>query len=250
MRLAGKVAFITGGASGIGAETARVFCREGAKVVIADCDAGAARNLVVELEGQGAAARAVEMDVTNSSQVERAIGECLETYDGLHVLFNGAGIVIEGGVVEMAEEDWDKVMAVNVKGTFQTCKFVIPEMAKRGGGAIINVGSIQSFSGNSVSAAYTASKSAILTLTRNIAVKHAHENIRANTVCPGDCETPLTEALFRENKGMRERLTAKYPLGRLAQPRDIANGALYLASDEASFTTGTELVIDGGFLAL
>lgn len=249
MRLAGKVAFITGGASGIGAETARVFSKEGARLVIADLDLGAAKALVSTIQADGGDAVAVEMDVTNGQQVERAIATCLKTFGQIDVVFNCAGIVIEGGVVEMAEEDWDKVMAVNVKGTFLVCKFAIPELAALGGGVIVNVGSIQSFAANSVSAVYTASKAAILTLTRNIAVNHAHQNIRANTICPGDCETTLLTSLFEENEGMRERITAKYPLGRLAQPRDIANAVLFLASDEASFANGTELVIDGGFLA-
>lgn len=249
MRLTDKVAFITGGASGIGAETARVFVAEGARVVIADVDLEAAEAMVAELTSQGGQALAVEMDVTNAGQIEQAIATCLDAHGKLDILFNCAGIVIEGGVVDMSEEDWDKVMDVNVKGTFLTCKYAIPEMAKRGGGAIVNVGSIQSFSGDSVSAVYTASKAAILTLTRNIAIKHAHQNIRANTVCPGDCETPLIASLFDEHQGMRERLTAKYPMGRLAQPRDIANAVLFLASDEAAFANGTELVIDGGFLA-
>ena len=250
MRLKDKVAFITGGASGIGAETARVFSAEGARVAIGDLDLDAAEAIASELREGGGDAGAFRMDVTNSAQVASAIGACAERFGGLDILFNCAGIVIEGGVVDMAEEDWDAVMDVNVKGTYLACKYAIPVMAEGGGGVIINVGSIQSFAANSVSAVYTASKAAIITLTRNMAVKYAHQGIRANTVCPGDCETPLLTTLFDENEGLRERLTAKYPVGRLAQPRDIANAVVFLASEEAGFANGTELVIDGGFLAM
>ena len=243
------MALITGGASGIGAETARVFAREGALLVIADINSQAAGEMVTEITGSGGQAVAAEIDVRNAAQAEAAIARCVEAYGKIDILFNSAGIVIEGDVVDLSEADWDKVMDVNVKGTFLMCKYAIPEMTKNGGGVIVNVGSIQSFSANSVSCVYTASKAAILTLTRNIAVKYADQNIRANTVCPGDCETPLMTALFAENQGMRERITAKYPMGRMAQPIDIANAVLFLASDEASFATGTELTIDGGFLA-
>ena len=156
---------------------------------------------------------------------------------------------IEGGVLDLSEEDWDAVINVNVKGTFLACKHAIPAMIAGGGGAIVNVGSIQSYSADSASLVYTASKAAILTLTRNIALRFADRGIRANTVCPGDCETPLVEALFERNEGMREEIAAKYPMGRLARPIDIANAVLFLVSDEAAFATGTELTIDGGFLA-
>lgn len=249
MRLKDKVTLITGGASGIGAETARVFAREGALLAIADVNSQAADEMVAEIKDSGGQSIAVEVDVTDSAQVAAAIAECVKAYGKLDILFNSAGIVIEGDVTDLAEDDWDKVMDVNVKGTFLMCKHAIPEMIRNGGGVIVNVGSIQSFSANSVSCVYTASKAAILTLTRNIAVKYADRNIRANTVCPGDCETPLMAALFEQNDGMRERITAKYPMGRMAQPADIANAVLFLASDEASFATGTELTIDGGFLA-
>jgi len=249
MRLKNKVALITGGASGIGAETARVFAREGALLVIADINSQAAGEMVTEITGSGGQAIAAKVDVTNAAQAEAAIARCVDAYGKIDILFNSAGIVIEGDVVDLSEADWDKVMDVNVKGTFLMCKYAIPEMTKNGGGVIVNVGSIQSFAANSVSCVYTASKAAILTLTRNIAVKYADQNIRANTVCPGDCETPLMTALFAENQGMRERITAKYPMGRMAQPIDIANAVLFLASDEACFATGTELTIDGGFLA-
>ena len=246
MRLENKVALITGGASGIGAETARVFVAEGAKVVLSDLNLKAAQALADEL---GGGAMAVAADVTDEAQVKGAVAACMDRHGRLDILFNCAGIFIDGGVVDLSEDDWDKVMDVNVKGTFFACKHAIPHMAEGGGGAIVNVGSIQSFSGDSMSAVYTASKAAILTLSRNIALKHAHQNIRSNTVCPGDCETPLISELFDRNEGMRERITEKYPIGRLAQPRDIANTVLFLASDEAAFATGTEITIDGGFMA-
>ena len=244
MRLAGKVAFITGGASGIGAETARLFAREGAHVAVADKDADAAEALAVEIGGQ-----AVTLDVTRADQVKAAVAHVVERYGRLDILFNSAGLFIEGGVLDLSEEDWDTVMDVNVKGTFLACKHAIPAMIEGGGGAIVNVGSIQSYSADSASLVYTASKAAILTLTRNIALRFADQGIRANTVCPGDCETPLVQALFERNEGMREEIAAKYPMGRLAQPIDIANAVLFLVSDEAAFATGTELTIDGGFLA-
>jgi len=244
MRLAGKVAFITGGASGIGAETARLFAREGARVTIGDMDADAARALAAEIGGE-----AVMVDVTRTDQVEAAVAHIVERHGRLDILFNSAGIFIEGGVLDLSEEDWDAVMDVNVKGTFLACKHAIPAMIDSGGGAIVNVGSIQSYSADSASLVYTASKAAILTLTRNIALRFADRGIRANTVCPGDCETPLVQALFERNEGMREQISAKYPMGRLAQPIDIANAVLFLVSDEAAFATGTELTIDGGFLA-
>jgi NAD(P)-dependent dehydrogenase (short-subunit alcohol dehydrogenase family) len=249
MRLDGKVAFITGGASGIGAETALRFAREGARVAIGDLNEAAAVALARRIDTQGGEALAVSLDVTQSCQVEAAIAKTVDQFGRLDILFNSAGIFIEGGVLDHTEADWDAVMDVNVKGTFFACRHAIPAMLEVGGGAIVNVGSIQSFSGDSASLVYTASKAAILTLTRNIALKFAGRNIRCNTVCPGDCETPLIEALFEQNPGMREAIAAKYPAGRLAKPADIANAVLFLASDEAAFANGTELVIDGGFLA-
>lgn len=250
MRLKDKVALVTGGASGIGAETVASFVREGARVVVVDVNLAAAQDVCRRIDADVSRAVAVRGDVVDSEQMRAAVGACLETHRRLDILFNSAGIVKEGGVTDMDEADWDAMMAVNVKGTFLACRHAIPAMAGSGGGAIVNVGSIQSFAANSVSAAYTASKAAILTLTRNIAVKHAHQGIRANTVCPGDCETPLLTDLFDRDPALRVRLTAKYPLGRIAQPRDIANAVVFLASDEASFITGTELVVDGGFLAM
>ena len=247
MRLENKVIFITGGASGIGAETTRVFVQHGAKVCIADIDVDAARHEAAKLGADEATA--VEVDVTVSSQVAQAIDHCVKTFGRLDGICNSAGIVIEGDVTDISEQDWHKVMDVNVNGTFLCCRHGIPKLIDNGGGSIINIGSIQSFCGDSVSSAYTTSKAAILTLTRNIAVKYAQHNVRANTICPGDCETPLMEKLFAENPGLREKLSAKYPIGRLAQPRDIANGAVFLASDESSFITGSELTIDGGFRA-
>ena len=246
MRLAGKVAFITGGASGIGAETARLFAREGARVAVGDVDAGAAEAVVQEI---GSEALSVPVDVTRADQVGSAVARVVERYGRIDILFNSAGVFIEGGVLDLSENDWDAVMDVNVKGTFLSCKHAIPAMIAGGGGAIVNVGSIQSYSADSASVVYTASKAAILTLTRNIALRFADRGIRANTICPGDCETPLVQALFERNEGMREEVAAKYPMGRLAQPIDIANAVLFLVSDEAAFATGTELTIDGGFLA-
>jgi NAD(P)-dependent dehydrogenase (short-subunit alcohol dehydrogenase family) len=249
MRLEGKVALITGGASGIGAETARLFAREGASVSIGDMDEQGAIDVARAIDASGGSALAVRLDVTEAEEVEAAVAKTVDQFGHLDILFNCAGIFIEGGALDHTEEDWDKVMDVNVKGTFLACKYAMPVMLEAGGGAIVNVGSIQSFSGDSASLVYTASKAAILTLTRNIALKFAARGIRCNTVCPGDCETPLIQALFDENPGMREAIAAKYPAGRLAKPIDIANAVLFLASDEAGFANGTELVIDGGFLA-
>jgi NAD(P)-dependent dehydrogenase (short-subunit alcohol dehydrogenase family) len=244
-----KVTVITGGASGLGAETAKCFAKEGSLIVIADLNTTAVNTTVAEIIGEGGNAIGVTANVTVAADMERLFQTCKDSYGRLDALFNAAGIAAEGNVVELQEKDWDRVMNVNVKGTFLSCKYAIPLMIESGGGSIINTGSITSFTGDSLSCVYPTSKSAILSLTRNTALQFAKQKVRVNTLCPGHCWTPLVADLYEKDEALKQTLLDKYPMGRFGRPEEIAKAALFLASDESSFMTGSELVIDGGFLA-
>ena len=249
MRLASKVAVITGAGSGIGRAAALLFLREGAAVVAAslepevDCLAKAAGDLAARLV-------TVRMDVAREDQVRSLMSAAEARFGGLDILFNNAGIEIGGAVTGTTEEDWDKVMDVNIRGVFLCAKHAIPAMMRRRGGAIVNNASINGIRGNLALAAYSASKGAVVALTRSLALDYAPHNIRVNCLCPGTIgDTGLVErkvAAAPDPQDMYESLVAKHPMGRLGCAEEVAHAALFLASDEASFITGAVLPVDGG----
>ena len=248
MRLMNKTAIITGGGSGIGEATAVLFSQEGASVVVADLNAETAEATASRIKEAGGIACAVRADVTQAADVAAMVRTAVETYGKLDVLFNNAGIGSRGDVVEISEANWDQTMDVNLKGAFLGCKYAIPEMIKSGGGAIINTASVWVYVGGALSCVYPVSKIGLIALGKHTAVKYAPHNIRVNCVCPGHIETPMIQGRTQDPAG-RETLIRKYPIGRLGKPIEVAYAVLFLSSDEASFITGTELVIDGGYTA-
>jgi NAD(P)-dependent dehydrogenase (short-subunit alcohol dehydrogenase family) len=248
MRLEGKVALISGGARGIGAATARVFAREGARVAIGDLLEKEGKVTAAEIGAAGGEALFVRLDVTSQEDWAEAVKATLSAFGRLDILVNNAGIQIGRPLEEVTLEDWEKVMAVNSTGVFLGTKAVLDAMESQKSGAIVNIASISGMVGISASAAYTASKGGVRAMTRYAAIQLARHGIRVNAICPGVVESPLTAPGLSDPE-RRQRSISLHPIGRLGQPEDIAYGALYLASDEASFVTGAELVIDGGFTA-
>ncbi len=247
MRLEDRVAVVTGGGAGIGRAICVLFAREGAKLVVADILAESARETVEIIRATDGSAVAIKADVTVAPDVQNMIAAATESYGRLDVLVNNAGVGVTGDVVELSGSDWSRVFDVNAKGTFTGMKYALPAMLKAGGGSIVNIASIFAFLGGSVSCAYPASKAAIVALSRSTAVKYAAANIRVNCICPGHVETALTYTL--KDPWVREELRRKYPIGRFGRPEEIAQAALFLASEESSFITGTELIVDGGYSA-
>ena len=250
--LAGKVALITGGASGIGRATGSLFAREGAAVAIVDIDETGAGAVVQSIIDAGGRAISIRCDVTQAADCSRAVQQTVDELGGLDVLFNNAGIIRRANVVETGEEEWDRVMAVNVKSIFLLSKYAIPIMAQAGGGVIINTGSGWGLVGGRNAVSYCASKGAVVNMTRAMALDHGEQNIRVNCICPGDTDTPMLREEARQLGETDERFlaeAAQRPLRRIGRPEDIAQAALYLASHAASFITGTVLVVDGGGLA-
>lgn len=248
-RLAGKVALITGAASGLGRVGAERFAAEGAKVVIADMSDG--DEVVEAIAAAGGEASYVNCDVTDEASVENAVQHAVETFGGLHVLYNNAGVMLgdDDNPVTTSIETYQKTMDINVLGTLLGCKYAIPVMQESGGGSIINVASFVAHMGAATpQVAYTASKGAVLAMTREIAVIYARQGIRANSLCPGPIMTPLL-AKFLSDDAKRNRRLVHIPMGRFGEPIEIANGALFLASDESSWMTGQSLIIDGGITA-
>jgi NAD(P)-dependent dehydrogenase (short-subunit alcohol dehydrogenase family) len=251
MRLDGKVALITGAASGIGLETARRFATEGASVVCADLDGDGAERTAAELTEAGGRATGLAADVSSAADAERMVAVAEETYGALHVAFNNAGIMLgaDGDAESTEESVWDTTMAVNLKGVFLGCKHQIPAMRRAGGGSIINTASFVALMGAATpQLAYTASKGGVLAMTRELAVIHARENIRVNALCPGPLRTELLMK-FLDTDEKKQRRLVHIPMGRFGEAKEMADAALFLASDESSFTTGTEFVIDGGITA-
>jgi NAD(P)-dependent dehydrogenase (short-subunit alcohol dehydrogenase family) len=252
MRLDGKVCFVTGGASGMGRVAAAMFCAEGGRVAVADVNAEACETAAAaarkEVAGHGDAF-AVPCDVTRDADVQKAIAATVERYGELHVLYNNAGIMMaeDGSVVDTEEWVWDRTLAVNLKGIYLCCKHGIPEMIRSGGGSVINIASFVALVGCSVPQdAYTASKGAVIALTKSLAVQFAARGVRSNAICPGPIETPLlTEWLLKDPEAKRVRL-ARNPTGRFGTPEDIVNAGIFLASDESAWTNGAVLVLDGG----
>jgi NAD(P)-dependent dehydrogenase (short-subunit alcohol dehydrogenase family) len=250
-RLAGKVAIVTGGASGIGRATCRLFGCEGATVLVADIDEAGGRNVAGEIARAGGRATFLPLDVTREADWTATIEQVLREHGRLDVLVNNAGrggLPARVGAEHVALTDWDLIMAANATSVLLGTKHAIPAMRRTGGGAIVNVVSIYALVGSRSGASYHASKGAARALTRATAVQYASEGIRINAVFPGFVETGMTAELHAR-PGVREERVSLTPLGRVAEPEDIAPGILYLASDEASFVTGTELVIDGGMTA-
>jgi len=251
-RLQGKVALITGGASGIGRATAELFAREGAAIVLLDRAAQAGKQAVASIAANGAEALFVQGDVTSAADCSRAVQTALNRFGHIDIVFNNAGIIRRASVLDTSEEDWDLVMAVNVKAIFLLSKAVIPAMTAAGGGSIINTASGWGLTGGRRAAVYCASKGAVVQLTRAMALDHGPDNIRVNCLCPGDTATPMLAneaAQLGQDHSAFFAEAADRPLRRIGQPQDIAEAALYLASDAATFVTGTALVVDGGGLA-
>ena len=245
MRLENKVALISGGARGMGAVEAKLFSVEGAKVVIGDVLEEEGRRTEAEINEAGGECLFVPLDVTSESAWQAAVEAAVRRFGKLDILVNNAGIYRTERVEEVSGELWDQVMGINAKGVFLGTKHAIPEMRNAGGGSIINISSVAGLVGNHISAAYSASKGAVRRFTKSPAIQYASDGIRANSVHPGTIVTPMTEG-FLADSTMRQDRMDRTPLKRLGRPEDVAYGALYLASDEASFVTGSELVIDGG----
>lgn len=249
MRLAGKVALISGAARGMGAAEARLFARQGACVVLGDLLEAAGQQVVDDIKAAGGEARFVPLDVTSEADWQHAVAVAVEHFGKLDVLVNNAGISAKGRVEDTTAEDWDRVMDINAKGVFLGTKAAIPAMRQAGGGSIINISSQLGLVGvDNSSPQYQASKGAVRLLTKATAIQYAGDGIRVNSVHPGPIATPMT-AERRADAQYYQLTVSRIPLGRYGEPDDVASGVLYLASDESAFVTGSELVIDGGWTA-
>jgi NAD(P)-dependent dehydrogenase (short-subunit alcohol dehydrogenase family) len=251
VRLAGKVALITGAGSGIGREAALLFAAEGAAVVAVDVAAEACEETVERIAAGGGRATAVRADVARAADCEAMVAATERSFGRLDVLFNNAGIMDpgDGDAVETSEEVWERTLAVNAKGVFLGCKFGVPALRRAGGGAIVNTASFVAVLGAATpQVAYTASKGAVLALTRELAVVHARENIRVNALCPGPLETKLLMD-FLDTEEKKQRRLVHVPIGRFGLAREMAQAALFLASDESSYLTGSTFLVDGGITA-
>jgi NAD(P)-dependent dehydrogenase (short-subunit alcohol dehydrogenase family) len=248
MRLADKVALITGGGSGIGKASSLLFAKEGAKVVVVDLKLDTAEATADEIRKAGGDAKAFAADVSKAKDAEAMVRFAEESYGKLNVVFNNAGVFHpdDDSVTNTSEAIWDMVINVNLKGVFLGCQYAIPALLRAGGGSIINTASFVAIMGAAApQIAYTASKGGVLAMTREIAVEFARKNIRANSLCPGPVETPLLAALLSD-PARRNRRLVHIPMGRFARAEEMANAALFLASDESSFITATSFLVDGG----
>jgi NAD(P)-dependent dehydrogenase (short-subunit alcohol dehydrogenase family) len=246
-RLQDKVCVITGAGGGMGAEAAAVFTEEGAQVVVADIDAQAAADVADEVGGLG-----VQVDVADEVSVQAMYSKAVERYGGIDVLYNNAGIspADDGSILETELDAWERVQAVNTRGVFLCCKYGIPYLLERGGGSVINVASFVAIVGAATSQiSYTASKGAVLSLSRELGVQFARQGVRVNALCPGPVETPLLLRIWSETPGAAERRLVHVPMGRMAKPREIVNAALFLASDESSYVNASTFLVDGGLTA-
>jgi NAD(P)-dependent dehydrogenase (short-subunit alcohol dehydrogenase family) len=251
MRLDAKVALITGAGGGIGGEASRLFAAEGAAVIGVDIDAEPTERIAAEIRHAGGEATAVRADVSVAADVARMVEVAESTYGKLDILFNNAGIMHpeDGGAVDTAEDIWDLTMAINAKGVYLGCKYGIPALRRAGGGSIINTASFVAHLGAATpQLAYTASKGAVLALTRELAVVHAREGIRVNALCPGPLRTELLMKILDTDEKKQRRLV-HVPMGRFGLAEEMAKSALFLASDDASYVTGAEFLVDGGITA-
>jgi len=260
VKLEGKVAIVTGAGSGIGRATALLFAKEGAKVVVFDVVKDSGVETVRLIEQAGGEALNVLGDVSIAADVQRLVQETIRRFGRIDILFNNAGIGSVGNVLDVTEEDWDRHMAVNLKGPFLCAKYVIPEMKRAGGGSIVNIGSIDSFvAGFPPCIAYATSRGGTLQLTRCLAVDHVKDKIRVNCVAPGAIDTPPSWVSsdrydhlmtpYGDPKVLKKQLLEQHPMNRLGKPDEVAKAVLFLASDDASFTTGAVLMVDGGYTA-
>ncbi len=251
MRLKGKVAIITGAGLGMGREASLLFASEGAKVVVFDLNADAGRQTVADIERTGGEALLVPGDVSKEADVQRAVAEGVARFGKLNILYANAGVLWKDrdkSVIETTEANWDIVQAINLKGPFFLTKHGIPELRKAGGGSIILVGSISALAGFELAQdSYTCAKAALIGLAKSLAVQFGPDNIRCNIIHPGMVDTPLQAPYLNEEK--KRNIGNSLPMRRLGHPRDIANAALFLASDESNWMTGAEMIVDGGFIA-
>jgi NAD(P)-dependent dehydrogenase (short-subunit alcohol dehydrogenase family) len=250
--LEGKTALITGSASGIGRATALLFAREGAAVCIVDLNEEQGQKVAVEISSSGGLAIFEPANVSCAADCQRVVERSARKFGGIHVLFNNAGIIKRASVVETSESDWDAVVAVNTRSIFLMCREAIPIMVLAGGGSIINTASGWGLAGGARAAAYCASKGAVVLMTKAMAIDHGRQNIRVNCICPGDTDTAMLRSEARQLGEPEDQFlseSANRPLGRVGKPEEIAQAALYLASDASSFVTGAALVVDGGGLA-
>jgi cyclopentanol dehydrogenase len=245
-RLTGKVALISGGARGQGAVEGKLFAREGAKVVLGDVLEAEGLRAAEEIRTQGGEAVFIRLDVTKEDDWQRAVDTAISTYGKLNILVNNAGILQMEGVEDISQQMWDRIMAVNSTGVWLGMKTAVPALRQAGGGSIINISSISGLIGTGLQTAYQASKGAVRIMTKTAAMQYAKEGIRVNSVHPGPIDTPMTTDLDRE---MWQMFLNGVPLKRAGTSEDIAYGVLYLATDESSFVTGSELIIDGGYTA-
>ena len=243
-RLKDKVAVITGSGKGLGQAMALLFSREGAKIVVFDIDEPAGRETVEQIQEQGGEAIFVHGDVSNPDDAVRLINTAVDAYGRVDVLVNNAGVHVDRTVADTTEEEWDQILGVNLKGVFLCSKAAIPQMRRQGGGNIICISSISGLIGQLNQAAYNASKHGIIGLVRCMAYDHAQENIRANAICPGVMNTPLVASVPEEHIAPYRKTSL---LERFAEPSEVANAALFLASDESSYVTGSAMVVDGGY---
>jgi len=246
-RLEGKVCVITGAGGGMGADAAVRFAEEGALVVVADVDGDAAKRVAGEVDGLP-----VQVDVSDERSVEAMYDAAVERFGGIDVLYNNAGIspADDASILETDLDAWERVQAVNTRGVYLCCKHGIPHLLGRGGGSVINVASFVALVGAATSQiSYTASKGAVLSLSKELGVQFARQGVRVNALCPGPVETPLLLRIWSETPGAAERRLVHLPMGRMAQPREIVNAALFLASDESSYVNAATFVVDGGLTA-
>ena len=251
-RLAGKVALITGGGTGIGRAIALAFAREGAKVAVAGRREEKLDETLRELKNQGNEGMAIACDVSQAKDAERAVRETAKKFGAMNVLVNNAGVLHAATIEGTSEEQWDRLLTINLKGPFLMCKAALPEFRKAGGGTIVNVGSVLGLIAMKDRAAYCASKGGVTLLTKAIALDHAHENVRANCICPSIVETELVAGLFatsEEGRALRAARIGSIPLGRMGRPEDVAGMAVFLASEESSWLTGAAVPLDGGLSA-
>lgn len=245
MRLSGKVAIITGGGSGIGKAIAKAFVHEGAKVAIAGRDSKKLDRAASEI---GPDCLAVNADVSNVGSVEKLVSATLDRFKRINILVNNAAVLLPGTAESLSDEDFDQTFAINVKGLWLLSRAVLPQMRAAGGGSIVNIGSVLSMVGARNRVAYSASKGAVMAMTKAMALDHAAENIRVNCIAPGIVETEMV-ARFSTDDNARKQRVALHPMGRFGQPQEVANAAVFLASDESGWTTGSVLTIDGGYSA-
>lgn len=248
-RLAGKTAIVTGAASGIGKATAALFAEEAAQVVVADWNESGGVAVAEEIRAGGGEAVFCLTDVSRAADVERMVRVAVERYGRLDAIVSNAAVQIFGRLVETSEEDWERVQSVNLKGVFLCAKYAIPEMVKRGGGAVVNMSSALGFVGDPDLAAYCAAKGGVIALTKAAAMAYGPQGVRVNCICPGDVNTPMVSEYFDkapDPQAERSRVSGHYALRRIAEPREVAETALFLASDASSFMTGSVVVVDGG----